>query len=335
MLKTSEGSSTSHMNPLFINALKLARRLYFRKRHLAHVPHRAPAMDMKQASDILNKLIASDQPYMIARLGSVELETIACYLAHRDGLDIASYIRGESDYDRWEQMIHWLCVHTGFFPEEKSMSARYCELMMKLAAEVDVLGSWLTYEKLLYPENQPVKVPLLMLEPYLNADTPWTRHLSGKRVLVIHPFTDSITQQYQHKRELLFNDPRILPEFELLTLKAVQSIGGEGAAGYTDWFAALESMKQSMDSISYDVCLIGCGSYGFPLAAHAKSRGKQAIHLGGSLQLLFGIKGKRWTEQYGTAAHNPYYELFNEHWIFPADAERPDGATRVENACYW
>lgn len=33
--------------------------------------------------------------------------------------------------------------------------------------------------------------------------------------------------------------------------------------------------------------------YGFPLAAHVKHKGKQAIHLGGTLQLLFGIKGNR------------------------------------------
>lgn len=47
-----------------------------------------------------------------------------------------------------------------------------------------------------------------------------------------------------------------------------------------------------MDKIDYDICLIGCGAYGFPLAAHAKRKGKKAVHLGGALQLLFGIKGK-------------------------------------------
>lgn len=47
-----------------------------------------------------------------------------------------------------------------------------------------------------------------------------------------------------------------------------------------------------MDKVEYDVCLIGCGAYGFPLAAHAKRTGHKAIHLGGSLQLLFGIAGK-------------------------------------------
>ena len=46
----------------------------------------------------------------------------------------------------------------------------------------------------------------------------------------------------------------------------------------------------------FDVAIIGCGAYGMPLAAMLKQAGKQAIHLGGATQLLFGIKGKRWEE---------------------------------------
>ena len=48
--------------------------------------------------------------------------------------------------------------------------------------------------------------------------------------------------------------------------------------------------------IDFDVAIIGCGAYGFPLAAKLKQAGKQAIHLAGATQLLFGIKGKRWEE---------------------------------------
>lgn len=43
------------------------------------------------------------------------------------------------------------------------------------------------------------------------------------KVLVIHPFEDTIKSQYQ-KREKLFPGTDILPEFELKTLKAVREI---------------------------------------------------------------------------------------------------------------
>lgn len=44
--------------------------------------------------------------------------------------------------------------------------------------------------------------------------------------------------------------------------------------------------------INFDTAIIGCGAYGMPLAAQIKNAGRQAIHLGGAVQLLFGIKGE-------------------------------------------
>ena len=84
-----------------------------------------------------------------------------------------------------------------------------------------------------------------------------------------------------------------------------------------------------MDQRDYDIALIGCGAYGFHLAAHAKRRQKIGIHLGGATQMLFGIKGKRWE-------NNPRSRgLMNAHWVKPADSERPEKFTLIENGCYW
>lgn len=55
----------------------------------------------------------------------------------------------------------------------------------------------------------------------------------------------------------------------------------------------------------------------FPLAAHVKRTGKKAIHLGGGLQLLFGIRGKRWDMR------DEYKSLMNEYWIRPSEDETP------------
>ena len=73
------------------------------------------------------------------------------------------------------------------------------------------------------------------------------------------------------------------------------------------------------------MALIGCGAYGFPLVAHCKSIGKQGIHIGGSLQLYFGIKGKRW-DRFG---------FYNEFWVSPEESERPVNLSKVEDGCYW
>lgn len=93
--------------------------------------------------------------------------------------------------------------------------------------------------------------------------------LAGKRVLVVHPFKKSILHQYE-RREKLFSNPNMLPQFDLQVIPAVQSLGGTSI--YKNWFEALNAMKQEIDKADYDIALIGAGAYGFPLAAHVKRR---------------------------------------------------------------
>ena len=160
-----------------------------------------------------------------------------------------------------------------------------------------------------------------------------------QKVVVVHPFAETIEQQYL-KREFLFNNKEVLPNFKSLNvIKAVQTLG-EGDTRFKDWFEALDYMKTEIDKMDYDVCLIGCGAYGFHLAAHVKRSGKKGIHLGGALQLLFGIKGKRWEDpNYGVKEwgipSGLYSNLMNEYWVRPGENDRPKNAEKVEGACYW
>jgi hypothetical protein len=62
--------------------------------------------------------------------------------------------------------------------------------------------------------------------------------------------------------------------------------------------------------------------------------------LGGSLQLLFGIKGKRWEDpNYGVPQWNIpegfYLSLMNEYWVRPSEQLKTKNAEQVEGACYW
>lgn len=102
-------------------------------------------------------------------------------------------------------------------------------------------------------------------------------------------------QKQYLKRELLHKNKDALPEFELITFKPAQGIGDSKCdLSYKDWFKALEDMKTKISDIDFDIALIGAGAYGMFLGAHCKVLGKKAIHMGGALQLLFGIKGSRW-----------------------------------------
>ena len=294
----------------------------------------------KRSSQMIYNLLSDDRPCMIARFGGFELSVTANYIGVKSKRkDIISYIRGKTP-DLWWNTKTWqyLNNNAGFFPLTLTEIERFCELMLKSAAQVDILGSWQDNEQFINFAPDMKRVKLMLLEPFWNA-SPWTKALEGKKVLVVHPFARSIEKQYNEQRNLLFDNPDIIPLFELSTIEAVQSIGGQ-APGFNSWFEALAHMQKQIDHINFDICLLGCGAYGFPLAAYVKSKGKKAVHLGGALQLLFGIRGKRWENpDYGVKAWNipygSYLSLMNEHWIRPKKNDIPLNANQVEDACYW
>lgn len=149
-------------------------------------------------------------------------------------------------------------------------------------------------------------------------------------MLVVSPFEETIRKQYE-KRKLLFKNPDVLPDFELVTLKAVQGIGdSKKDLPYKDWFEALEDMKSKISKIDFDIALIGAGAYGMFLGAHCKELGKKAVHMGGATQLLFGIKGRRW---------DTFFEktLYNENWTRVSQKETPAGLEKFEEGtfAYW
>jgi hypothetical protein len=285
------------------------------------------------ASTYIKSLLAKNQPCLICRMGLGELRVIVNYL---DISNPASFWEKSRDYitekrDRfWWEPVHRTDIanFSGFFPTTDEALARFSIESLADMRHIDLLGSWRKLENRIEDYFPPgmVRVPLGDLDAFLHQD-PWSEILAGKKVLVVHPFEQSIINQYA-KRQLLFQDPRVLPDFELKTLKAVQSLVGNKVE-FTDWFEALDSMRKKMDQIDYDVALIGAGAYGFPLASHAKKMGKQGVHLGGATQMLFGIRGKRWED------FPQYQHLFNQHWIRPQSDERPKDAHLLEGGAYW
>ena len=318
---------------LYYNFLRLLRKIcrqYILKKY-TEIPECEQDADV--AALLIYNALISDKPCMIARFGSTELACLNNYISVKfHKREYLNYIKGKIDSWWWndaiiKQMQQW----SGFFPPTQQKIEQFCNLMLQEIPHVDILGSYLAsetkYESYL---GVHTKINLELLNPYFS-HVPWTKALEGKRVLVVHPFAQTIKEQYMVRERLFKNN--LLPSFQLLTIKAVQTIAGIESE-FADWFEALESMKLEIDNTEYDICLIGCGAYGFPLAAHVKRRGKKAVHLGGSLQLLFGIKGSRWERENYNVKYN-YTKLINEYWVKPGLEEKPKNAHTVENACYW
>ena len=269
----------------------------------------------------ISDLILSGKPFLAGRFGATELFCVRTF----DFELKSKYNKALSQMQMW----------SGFFPPERELGNKFKDLMLESIPEADVMGIWMLpfedYYLNKYGQKNLRTTYLLDLEPWSAPDNPWSAALTGKKVLVIHPFTETIKAQYQ-KREKIFPGTDILPEFELKTLKAVQTVAGTKDDRFDTWFDALEWMYQEAMKIDFDTAIIGCGAYGFPLAAKLKQAGKQAIHLAGATQLLFGIKGKRWEE---VDAFAYVRKFFNDDWVYPADEDKPKQAQKVEGGCYW
>ena len=291
--------------------------------------------DQEANNYILNQLKFNHDGLMISKFGTIELDNIICYEANKRGITLNDYIK--SILGRYsiyiDDAFSKLCYNAGFFPKKTNLLQKYDSLVRQDMAGIDILGSYLKAEDCI-KDGLSSKCIRVNLDGYYAPflwETPWTSGLKNKKVLVVHPFTDSIRKQYD-RRKLLFENPDVLPLFsDLYLIKAVQSIAdNDKNLPYKDWFEALEDMKTQMDKYDYDVALIGCGAYGMHLAAHAKRKGKIAVHLAGWTQMLFGIYGNRWIKD------QPQYSHFiNKYWIRPSEGEKPNDAIKVENACYW
>lgn len=284
----------------------------------------------------LGRALDSGKPFMAARFGNTELQLVVHYYKMNN---LSMLWRLLDPIETWKWSFRWfkmplreIEILSGFFPQDERLIRRFVDMMHEWMKELDLLASWCKGEVWFENELKRTKVCHLGSFDSFRHEEPWTHHLKGRKVLVIHPFEATIRSQYQDYRRKLFTCAKVLPEFELHTLKAVQSIAGNRPEGFSNWFEALDYMTEKAIASPADVVIIGCGAYGFPLAARLKQAGKQCIHIGGATQLLFGIKGAHWEKpQYkGIAA-----EYFNEYWVRPAPDERPKGAQLVEGACYW
>lgn len=276
--------------------------------------------DRLLSSDAANRMIATllvqNTPCLVGRIGHTEGRIAGEYLFRRSLFSLVTH-----------KQTH---QNAGIFPVTSQVLSAFAGIYLDSIGQVDLLDFWQTsYQAQLLAERFSgiVLAPLQALEPYTHS-CPWSAALEQRRVLVVHPFAASILQQYQFSRGRIFGDHDVLPEFDLQVLPSPQTLAPL-TGGYGTWIDALHDLTDRVLQLEFDVALIGCGAYGLPLGAAIKDAGRQAIHLGGALQILFGIRGRRWEQIPAVAA------LMNDHWIRPSSEETPASASLVDEGCYW
>jgi hypothetical protein len=297
-----------------VRPLTRHRRLWERAKYLG-----TRILSAQEGNDFIARSIP--QAAAIGKIGSGEMAALRHYWRLADS-------QGHCESWGWEGKNLYRIA--GVYPPEPAIFSRFCRVYAEALTHFDVLAVWFNFgenaaRKRLAP--RATLTDLTALEPYYH-ERPWSQYLAGKRVLVVSPFTETIRSQFQRRQEVWRRKSDVLPGFDLLTLRSPLSAFLTTPA-YPDWFTALDAMRGQMASISFDVAIVGAGAWSIPLAAHAKSLGAWAIHLGGGTQLLFGIKGGRWDRNPRIAG------LYSEAWTRPSPSETPTDFQKIEGGCYW
>lgn len=261
-------------------------------------------LDSEGSNNLLKLLFKNpSEPIAVSRVG-LGGETLTTYAVYNN-MQVP---------DQWS---HWLHNNAGFYGSKDYR--RYADLYHGALQQANVHAYWATGNIFQVAEDFLVPKTVTMIDPSalesFRFSDPWTESLSDKKVLIVHPFKDTLESQLERK-DMIWKDQRILGFGQTIVYQSVQSIGGVGPD--SDWFASFERMKSDIQKIDFDVALLGCGAYGIPLMGWIKSElGKSSVYVGGGLQLYFGIRGQRWDRSPDVSA------MYNESWVRCNEQEKP------------
>lgn len=272
-------------------------------------------LEEDEGNDLIYETLQTGKPALIARLGSIETKCMYPWMKgkepHQKTLDNGMY-----------------CA--GIFPPTELDNINFSKIYSSAISNTDIMALCGVYkEKEIINKycSTATFIKARSIEPYY-FDNPWSRALKGKRILIVHPFQETIKKQYQI-REKLFNNADILPSFYSIEyVRAVQSNAG-AKSEFENWTAAYLRMCEEIEKREFDIAIIGAGAYTLPLCAHVKSIGKIGLQMSGATQLLFGIKGRRWDE------HPIISNFYNNYWVRPSSEETPPNIEKVEGGSYW
>ena len=276
-------------------------------------------MDLEDGAKLLCKYFASNKPFLIGRNGTIEIE----------------YINNNT-----KKLADVLELHAGVFPSShaESWSLDYLDAL----ANTDVIAEgWYaplkTIEKNILDTVNKYRKSILLrsLEPYyVMPELRWTQYLANKRVAIISSFASTCDEQTYMAKAIWSDSESLLPSST--TWIPIQTYYGPLLAhGKAEWpnssnyKEAIEYVVENTLLQKPQVAIIGCGGLGMIIGSILKKAGVQCIVLGGAIQIMFGIKGKRWMN------HDIISKFFNDAWVFPPDDCVPGFAKSIENGCYW
>lgn len=304
---------------------------YFRK-HLFNCHPILNYTNLKQSNEQIIKLIQKNNPFIISRLG-IGAETYMTY-----DYDVLKKINTKYLHPKTKTLYN---AGIYFKPNDFYKLELFLKQYDKALFNSDLLASFqnssITNIQNYFSEKYYLsQIYSRALEPFyqiLENIKPWTHYLYGKKVLIINPFVESFKKQLNNNFQIFKdNEKKIFLEGqEFIFYKTYQTIAGNHI--HDDWLQTFMLMCQDISKLEFDIALLGCGGYGLPLCNFIKTKlKKSSIYIGGGLQLLFGVMGKRWENN---ELWKKIIKENNTKFIKPSKNELCDNLKTIEEGCYW
>jgi len=235
---------------------------------------------------------------------------------------------------------HHCAVHMGVFPSDPAAILAFSALHAQATRQLDVLAlvrGELEGDLLAALAPPGRTIDFLDLEP--DRSTPdqsgncWLPALEGQRVLIVSSIAELLCERANRDTFEAVWAKTGKPWFAPAQVRPLQfpyTYDPDTQRRFGCSQNLLASIVEQIDPADFDVALIAGSSLSVPIAAAIRGMNRAAIALGGSLQVLFGVGGRRWwnwtdwQEQYFTPA-----------WISVPPELVPQGAERLEGGAYW
>ena len=306
----------------------------------------------KYLYEVMAKSIIDNKPIMIGKIGAIELQII-----------VQTMMIANKMLNDYNPVIRYEAINTaGMHPPNNNTFNLFSQVFLDTIKEMNILASWndnlLQFEEniwnqfinrppqLLQNQQQEVKgiVDLMSLESFYTTPDKWWQNLyKGKTILIISPFVSSISKQLEFsQRDKVWSGKWNNFWDKSINFKYIKfphpyaTLSKEDQVNYPKTFLeVIRKYENEIDNIGdFDIALVGTGCYSIPLCSYIKGKkGRTAFHLGGGLQMMFGVYGNRWFQN---GKPNAFFkEYINEHWVRPSGDEVPQGYKQQENGAYF
>ena len=270
-------------------------------------------------NDAISSALLTRANFLVGRVGASEMKIVNGYLRRRQ-LPLWTYNRSDR---------HEIQLNSGLYPAEDKDLDSFAELYLRCVSAVDIFCAWFIpgEGKIINGKKFDCLTVLPALEPYF-FERPWSHSLRKKKVLVVTPFVKTISEQLSRLHMVWGYDLFPDVEFDFVRFPHSQMLMSDNGPR-RPWIDILDEASDAINNRAFDVGLVGAGAATLPLASHIKSLGKVGVAMGGALQIMFGVRGRRWDVDPNFARY------FNEHWVRPLEEETPSRFRANENGAYW